>query len=162
MLLTKVEEQYFKLLTSLEAEICRVQEFHQDVIHCRRHCCACCQEISLLPLEAAIIQAFLKSLPEHTRANIQPPTEQDVCPFLSDRLCTIYQARPIICRTHGLPIAYVDPEREVVEVSTCPVNLDPYNETLLSLNDEYLGHREKSQARRIPMGHLLNREAIGR
>ena len=40
------------------------------------------------------------------------------CVFLCKDVCTIYPARPIICRTHGLPLIY--PEQEAMEV--CQLN----------------------------------------
>ena len=46
------------------------------------------------------------------------------CGFLRDGLCTIYAARPMICRTHGLPIAFVnmDADKPEMSVSFCPRN----------------------------------------
>ena len=175
-MLQAINEQYNRLLTTLQAEIVRVQEFHRNVLRCRKGCCQCCQEISLLPVEAAVIRNFGRTfLPEGWEASHfkAPPGS---CPFLRDRLCAIYQVRPIICRTHGLPVAYVDPEREVIEVSACPVNfeadyefspegllfLDPHNEKLRSLNAAYLRERGVEMPERIPLGSIFSRSDLER
>lgn len=43
------------------------------------------------------------------------------CPLLVDDRCSIYEARPLICRTQGLPLL-VEAEDGEQEVDFCPLN----------------------------------------
>ena len=71
--------------------------------------------------------------------------------MLSNDRCHIYAVRPVICRTQGLAIGYLDAEEGTLQVSCCPLNfpedydfseeeillLDEYNTRLAQLNQEY-------------------------
>jgi uncharacterized protein len=161
---------YLQLISELEAEIARVSRLHGPLLNCRPGCSSCCTELSLLPLEAAVIRKACAELEKDRSEIIRRQAAPGAgCPFLHRRRCLIYPARPIICRTHGLPVAYVDPELEVVEVSACPHNfpaahefttqgllfLDPYNERLLQLNRQLAPVTLPEAVERIPMRHLL-------
>ena len=89
--------------------------------------------------------------------------------MLSDSRCRLYPWRPLICRTQGLPVAYIDTEREAVEVSACPLNfpddypfqeedllfLDQANSDLALLNSEYCRQHQLEATRRIVLTELL-------
>lgn len=146
----KTIQEYFQLLAQLDAEIERLCRGYGRQLKCRETCSSCCTELTLLPIEAESVRRACSVLPIEHRKVIrrQAGSTGTSCPFLSRRRCLIYPARPIICRTHGLPVAYVDPEREIVEVSACPLNfppkhefdqegllfLDPFNDQLMRLN----------------------------
>jgi uncharacterized protein len=160
---------YFHLIAQLEAETAKLSRLHGPLLNCAPGCSSCCMELTLLPLEAAVIRQACSGL-EGTRLEILRKRAElnEGCPFLYRRRCLIYPARPIICRSHGLPVAYVDPDREVVEVSTCPRNfpaeyeftteellfLDPYNEQLLLLNRQLVA-APPDAPERIPMRQML-------
>jgi uncharacterized protein len=161
---------YFHLIAQLEAEMARLSRLHGPLLNCSPGCSSCCAELTLLPLEAAVIREACSGLGKKRLEVLrQQAGSGDGCPFLSQQRCLIYPARPIICRTHGLPVAYVDPEREVVEVSACPHNfpaeheftteellfLDPYNGQLLLLDRQLAPGRLPEAAERIPMRQLL-------
>jgi uncharacterized protein len=150
-------QKYLELRKQLDAEITRLSRLHGPLLNCREGCSTCCTELTLLPLELDVIRRCCTRLDKIQQKilNQQAGAGPD-CPFLHRQRCLIYPDRPIICRTHGLPLAYVDPDREVVEVSACPINfpaeyefateellfLDPYNERLLQINVE-LAHWKK-------------------
>lgn len=153
-----IEEKY-KIFMAGVAEQCRAfHELHQTAMRCRPRCSACCRSFSLLPLEmAAVCQAVL-DLDEAARDLVkrQVVQEQDACPLLVDGLCVIYASRPLICRTQGFPLGYIDHERAVIELSVCPMSfdeqhpferesllyMDPLNEELARLNEQYVSEKQ--------------------
>ena len=50
------------------------------------------------------------------------------CNFLENGLCTIYDSRPIICRTHGLPIMFEEDGTQ--KADCCPLNFTEIDEGL--------------------------------
>lgn len=117
-------ENYLTLLDRVE-ELCRrTSEAFSTHITCRAGCDSCCRHLSIFAVEAAALAAALKELPPEmaalVRAKAQGADEDSPCPLLHDGLCLLYYARPIICRTHGLPLLLLrDGERSV---DFCPQN----------------------------------------
>lgn len=118
-------------------------------ITCREGCSHCCRHISLFPVEAlSIALALRQSQPEkssHIR-ELAAAATMDKCPLLDNGRCLLYEARPIICRTHGLPLLTIRKGEGVLDfcplnfngVSTFPSNaildLDLLNATLAAVN----------------------------
>ncbi|MFV0437387.1 MAG: YkgJ family cysteine cluster protein [Desulfopila sp.] len=139
-----------------------MQKRFTDVLHCQPGCADCCIPFSVFPLEAAILADALQ--------NLQLPQTEDVghCIFLSTGLCQVYEARPIICRTQGLPLGYVDESSEAIEVSACPLNfseeyplgfadlllMDRFNGRLARLNRRYCKETGFMERERIPLAML--------
>ncbi|QXE92583.1 YkgJ family cysteine cluster protein [Geomonas subterranea] len=117
-------ENYLALLSRVD-EICqRTFEAFSPHITCRAGCDACCRHLSIFAVEAAALTRALRELPageaELVRAKARGAREDSPCPLLHDGLCLLYQSRPIICRTHGLPLLLSrDGERTV---DFCPEN----------------------------------------
>ncbi len=69
-----------------------------DAVTCARGCAQCCVGgLTVLPVEAALIEA----------SGARPPARvaRGMCAFLDERGdCTVYAARPVLCRTHGLAL----------------------------------------------------------
>lgn len=97
-----------------------MEQLHCAHLKCQRGCHDCCTNLSVFPVE------FYAILEELRAAGVTQISfdESAACGFLKDGLCTIYAARPMICRTHGLPIAFVnmDAEEPEMSVSFCPKN----------------------------------------
>lgn len=162
-------EEYHQLIASLDTEIARIGEMHTAALSCGPGCSSCCQAFSVLPIEAAAIGEAIASLPIASRERFgKLAPGDDRCPLLIDDLCSIYAARPIICRTQGLPLAYVDEDREAIEVSACPLNfpdgyafapesllfLDQFNARLSELNCVWCRTQDLDPGRRIPLREL--------
>jgi len=116
-------ESYKSLVKELDQECARVSSLHQERIRCRPGCSGCCEEFSVLAIEAIALAKALRECdvrPAAVAAGKQPS-----CPLLHRDRCLVYEARPIICRTQGLPIGYPDFERQVIEVSACEMNFPP-------------------------------------
>lgn len=117
-------ENYRALLARVD-ELCGATSAHfQTEIACRPGCDACCRHLTIFAVEAAALKAALQELPpaeaELVRQKAAQTAPDSPCPLLHEGLCLIYQARPIICRTHGLPLLITrDGEKEV---DFCPEN----------------------------------------
>lgn len=91
-----------------------------DALVCKRGCDACCVDgLSVLPVEAALIEMH----------GGRPPAQQreGMCSFLdADGACSVYDARPVLCRTHGLALKSADTARGLRvlsdDVSACALN----------------------------------------
>lgn len=79
-----------------------LERMHGQHIECKRGCCECCINLSVWPVE------FYSILDELQRDNDRKVafTEAASCGFLCKEECILYPYRPIICRTHGLPLVY--------------------------------------------------------
>lgn len=141
-------------------------------IVCRKGCDACCLHLSLFPVEAAVVAEAVRQLPLSQRLKLRERAKNahndGPCPLLEDHVCLIYQARPMICRTHGLPIlSRIDGD---LQVDFCPENcrdltalsgdmvidLDRLNTALTAINGLYL--RESGaddQLRRELMSEII-------
>jgi len=158
---------YHQLLADLDAKITRIGAMHTATLSCRPGCASCCQAFSVLPIEAACLQEAIAALPTTSQDRLARNLTENIvrCPLLIDDLCSIYKARPIICRTQGLPLAYVDEERQAIEVSACPLNfpdeyafttesllfMDGFNVRLAEINRAWCREQGLPPERRIPL-----------
>ncbi len=163
-------QDYHQLIAALDAEITRIGEMHGATISCGPRCASCCLAFSVLPIEAAFLRQAIAALQPASQEQLgYNLTEiRDRCPLLIDDLCGIYAARPVICRTQGLPLAYVDEEREAIEVSACPLNfpdeyaftqesllfMDQFNARLSELNRGWCQENGLPPNRRIPLREI--------
>ena len=157
-----LRQAYAALIIELDEHISQLTTNLVNQLHCTAGCASCCMAFSLLPLEAAILQGVLRQ--RSLVGSASPAT----CALLHDQLCQVYSARPIICRTQGLPLAYVDVEAGTIEVSACQLNfaddfafseevllfMDHYNERLATLNHHYCRSHDLPLNKRIPIADL--------
>jgi len=128
-------------------------------ITCSEGCSSCCTAITLFPVEAAALNAALEALPDARqvaiRLHVAEHAGRERCPLLENHRCLLYAARPIICRTHGLPIIYSEGSER--KVDCCPLNLgegeqplsgsaiidlDRLNMLLVAVNALFLSHAD--------------------
>ena len=104
----KLLDNYFQMIARLDALCRKIQDVLSGNITCSEGCSSCCTAITLFPVEAAALNAALETLPDAQRDAIRRHVAAQAggerCPLLEDHRCLLYAARPIICRTHGLPI----------------------------------------------------------
>src|SRR5262249_31096201 len=62
------------------------------------------------------------------RALIDGTAPAVACPLLEGMCCTIYESRPVICRTHGMPITFKDEDNEEIYLDVCPLNFSEEGE----------------------------------
>lgn len=115
---------YKNLLSKVEELTCKINTTYKENINCKAGCSSCCLKFKLFPVEADYIKNYLQHLDKRRvqdiNENIAASKESDSCPFLINQLCMIYEARPIICRTHGSPIIFSFEDEK--RVDTCPKN----------------------------------------
>ncbi len=147
---------YHGLVARVDALCASTFERFAGQIRCRPGCDACCLHLSIFPVEAAVIAAQFRTLPlieqQRIRALVQQTTEGESCPLLHEGLCQIYGVRPLICRTHGLPLMVQEEAGQRVDF--CPENfqgleslpadavlsLDTLNQTLSAINAHFVAN----------------------
>ncbi len=157
--------EYRELVADIELEITRISEaLPKNILQCRKGCSECCIEFSVFPLEAVVLISHMKGPVIDT---ITPPQR---CVFLQQDCCSTYEARPILCRTQGIPIGYLKDEESSIEVSACPVNfqekfrfseegilfMDRFNYRLAELNQRYCEAAGLDPQQRIILSDLLS------
>jgi Fe-S-cluster containining protein len=127
---------------------------HSEQMTCTKGCSGCCHvDISIFTSEAARILGWIRSMDQPARQSLQAslraiaeddaqrrtptapnPTGQNKlpCAFLIDNACSIYPARPIICRTQGALLRWqtnkqTEPKKQknvdpILQLDICPLN----------------------------------------
>lgn len=99
---------YYAFVAKVDELCSRIQSEFADQLACRVGCSGCCRHISLVWVEAMALATALQALPANEAAAIRLRGEyaetDGECPLLIKDRCALYDHRPIICRTHGLPI----------------------------------------------------------
>lgn len=104
---------------------------HESQLQCKEGCSDCCQdEITVFEVEAVVITEHYSDLLESGS-----PHAKGKCAFLgSQGECRIYEHRPYVCRSQGLPLRWIDEDEsgELAEYrDICPLNDTPdFLETL--------------------------------
>lgn len=135
-----------ELLDEYRAVVARVDSFsagvsgrRADDLACRAGCDGCCRvELTVSPVEATSVREALGRLSSEARAEIALRARgggegETRCVFLgNDGRCAVYENRPLVCRTQGLPLRYPPGTvpasaiglqlGEKGEVTWCPLN----------------------------------------
>lgn len=117
-----IREDLRKLHQDVDREAVTVAAAHGTRLQCRLGCSSCCvDEITVFEVEAQrILEAHADWLAE---AEPHPP---GACAFLDDQgACRIYDERPYVCRTQGLPLRWIDEDEGgafVERRDICPLN----------------------------------------
>ena len=130
---------YYRGVTAYQAFLQHINDLSEGLnayyakhLACRAGCSGCCQHhLAVFPVEADFIAAALAALPLEKQQQIaQQARDAQVneahnlavaCPLLVEDRCSIYHARPVICRTQGLPLL-LEAEDGAPEIDFCPLN----------------------------------------
>jgi Fe-S-cluster containining protein len=122
------DKKHFKKYKNLVAEIEQsakpLEEMHSKHMLCKNGCDLCCIDFSIFPVEFYYILSELKK--SGTKLELELLQKGNTCAFLKNHSCTIYAHRPIMCRTHGLPLIYVNDDDEY-ELSACELNFTEFD-----------------------------------
>ncbi len=113
--------KYRALRNELDSYCTRLNKLHSPHLNCRKGRDHCCMDFGIFPVEFFVIKQQAGSELKEG----QLPGSEMACPFLVDHRCVIYFARPIICRTQGLPLLFIG--EEDWEVSACELNFTKYD-----------------------------------
>ena len=123
-------DKYSEFLKELDARLGNYFEQQAEHIYCKIGCSACCEkgDYPISELELKYLMTGFASLNNEYKKIIQKNFSNiergEQCPFLIDKICSIYPYRPIICRVHGL--AYLCKDK-TVNVPYCANNGLNYN-----------------------------------
>jgi len=118
-------EAYDELVRKVDAFFTRVLHKYSEHMRCAPGCDDCCRrDLSLYPFEVEkIVRAALRLEPAARarvleRSRLAVADDEAACPLLEDGRCLVYDSRPVICRSHGLPLLVPDSG----ELSVCALN----------------------------------------
>ena len=119
-------QNYKMLIDRVDTRCHEIESTLSGHMACHRGCSNCCMNISLFPVEAIGLRLSLETLEAEEKEAIVSSAlhakKEGACPLLDgDGACRLYGDRPLICRTHGLPILFED-EAGVRKVDFCPDN----------------------------------------
>ena len=110
-----------RFYSALDSHIHSIEEKNRSRIHCKKGCFSCCKDdLEVFGIEAEFIRSNEKEFLENAS-----PNAKGMCAFLDAQgACRIYDSRPFVCRTHGVPISYLqeDEEGEFELRDICPLN----------------------------------------
>lgn len=158
------------MVKEITKETNQLEKVHEKYMNCKNGCDLCCIDFSIFPIEFHyILQHIQNEVPL-----LEQNTDNSICKFLNNHSCAIYPFRPIMCRTHGLPLLYSNNDGEP-ELSVCHLNFtkfdftdftfentlpqDRFNSKLFLLNKDFIkGFKEKEYGEfdLIPLKELAN------
>jgi uncharacterized protein len=149
MKVSEIIARYQEILNLVDQTAKALQDEFQPYMQCKKGCSSCCiSTFKIRYIEALPLLNATAGLPTEIQAEIfrkiEAPTEEEkkVCPLLINGSCSVYQARPLMCRAYGVIINVKG------STGTCPLNfqsvpaetplktlsLDPYYEAIDELD----------------------------
>ncbi|HYR28793.1 MAG TPA: YkgJ family cysteine cluster protein [Thermoanaerobaculia bacterium] len=115
----EVLDQLAALHARVDAAASALSAIHRERMVCRRGCIGCCaDELTVFEVEAERIR---RAAPELLASGAPHPPGR--CAFLdSDGACRVYEVRPYVCRTQGLPLRWIDEEAAAEYRDICELN----------------------------------------
>lgn len=123
-------EAYRRLRDRVDQMSESLTKIHGGQMVCKAGCCGCCVDLTVFPVE------FYSIAQELGERGVPSPTFDPSlkCGFLdASGLCRMYPYRPLICRTQGLPLAFLNEDVSPVEmnVTFCEKNFaEPQSEVM--------------------------------
>jgi hypothetical protein len=108
-----------QLRERVTAHNARVLSAHPTQFSCRKGCAGCCSsERQVNDLEYAALENGFAQLSEAKKELLKRTNSGEDCPLLIEKACALYAERPLICRSHGLPIVMEN------RLDVCPLNFE--------------------------------------
>jgi hypothetical protein len=98
--------RFEELADKVDGFFARVADRHGADMQCTTGCSDCCHvRLTITAVEAAAIRAHAAAWTAEQRRNLANQGPSDRCAALDAAgRCKIYPARPLVCRSHGVPI----------------------------------------------------------
>ena len=127
------KQKFYDLSGLIQTEFDRNTAIYGEKIQCRKGCSKCCSQIfKITMLDGWIIREHIRSLSDSERNILKQKAKEYImgtpCPALGkEGECTIYEARPVICRRFGMPIYdYKNPQK----IYACELNFKDGDEII--------------------------------
>jgi hypothetical protein len=162
-------EDLQRLRAELDHEARRLHVLHAARLQCRQGCSACC--VDGLTVFAVEVEPIVRRHGELLATG--EPHAEGGCAFLDgEGGCRIYQDRPYVCRTQGLPLRWLDEDDEAGDADEiverrdiCPLNdaddflleLEPDACWTLGPFEERLARLQGTDQRRVTLRSLFAR-----
>ncbi|WP_167607844.1 YkgJ family cysteine cluster protein [Maribellus sediminis] len=117
-------KQYKNLRDKVDIQSNKLEKQHSQHMACKMGCDLCCMDYSIFPVEFYSIREALNT--KDLKLDLSSVNKPGTCVFLKNHKCTIYDERPIICRTHGLPLLFMNDE-DNWELSACELNFTEFD-----------------------------------
>jgi len=104
--------RYRELTVKVDGFFARVRERHGADMRCGSGCDSCCRtRLTITGVEADALRAHVAAMEPAARARLAEvahrpfdPRDMRCAALEDDGRCLVYDARPIICRSHGAPV----------------------------------------------------------
>jgi uncharacterized protein len=94
-----------ELTAKVDAFFERAQARHGGDMQCGSGCSDCCRvRLTITGVEAAAVRAHVAAMPVEQRRRLGHADTSRCAALDDDGRCQIYEARPLVCRSHGAPI----------------------------------------------------------
>ncbi len=127
--------RYAALCARLDAFTEAVRRRHANGLNCRPQCDGCChRQFGVFRLEASMMRRAFEALPADRRRQVEqralsyeanPAAPTAPCVFIEAGQCEVYAARPIICRSQGLPLLSAE-ILSAQHLDWCPLNFEGF------------------------------------
>lgn len=123
------EDRLAELRSKVDTFFTRVAARYPGQLACAPGCADCCRgELTVTAVEAAGIARAVSALAPAARAELARRARDGTpCVALdADGRCAVYEARPIVCRSHGVPLRFTEPspdgKRSLPVLDACSKN----------------------------------------
>ena len=175
-----MSERYRELTVKVDAFFTRVRTRHASDMRCGSGCDSCCRtRLTITGVEAEALRAHVAAMPDDARARLAEvarrpfdPGDMRCAALEDDGRCLVYGGRPIVCRSHGVPVRVYGEAggRRFPIIDSCPLNFtagpdraDPdcildqetLSATLIAIDAEDADARGRARGERVPLAELL-------
>lgn len=120
-----MSDLYRQLCDKVDAFFARVAARHPEALACHTGCYDCCDvRLTVTGVEAAAVRSAWLALPQLRRDEVRATWREgaSACAALDRQgRCAVYEGRPLVCRSHGVPVRMLD-KRSLPVLEVCHRN----------------------------------------